>query len=909
MMLSELLPETKSEFDVTIEGLTDDSRAVRPGYVFCAVSGEAGDGRDYINDAVDRGAVAILCDPPGVEATVPVVAINDLRAQLGTLAGRVYGDPSTNIPVIAVTGTNGKTSFANLLAQALGSLGRKSGLVGTMGHGVPGMLKEPGLTTPPATDMQRRMKSLVDEDCQAIVLEASSHGLVQGRLEGLDVDTAVLTNISHDHLDYHLTFADYRLAKQRLFELASVKQAVVNVDDELGADIARNFSDRLKVFTFSQVDNAADVRLESVEFTDAGIQLALTVGDETVKAQTALFGGFNVENLMAVATTLTSMGISPADIGRSFESLTPVAGRMDIVAWAGKPTLIVDYAHTPDALEKALKAVREHFSDRHLCCVFGCGGDRDASKRPLMGEIAARYADRVIVTSDNPRSEDPAKIIEDILCGMSGSATESMVDREEAIRAAVTGADVDDVILVAGKGHETYQELATGRISFSDHDVIRSCFTPRNVILGLGGTGVSYARHLTERGEPFTVLSDSASDDNLTILRSIDNQAEVKAITEQALAGAEVAYVSPGVPLALPQLRSAKQAGLTLRGDVQMFGELANAPIVAITGTNGKSTVAQLVYELASAQQAGVFLGGNIGKPCLEVLDDSASLYVLEVSSYQLELATALKPRVAVVLNLSPDHLDRYDSQAQYYETKLALYRGCESAVVNREINPEVAAGTRVISFGPDAATGENEIGLAADGSITLGGRSIVSPADLVISGKHNLLNAQAALAIGMLLELNLDRMIDTLKTFRGLAHRSEVIAEIDGVSYINDSKATNIGAMVAAIEGESDGNNILLIAGGDSKGADFTGLGSTIAPFVKHVCLIGESAEEIAAALEDVSFEISGTLDVAIQAAGQRAGSGDVVLFAPGCASFDQFDNYRHRGDVFRSLVEESRS
>ena len=429
-----------------------------------------------------------------------------------------------------------------------------------------------------------------------------------------------------------------------------------------------------------------------------------------------------------------------------------------------------------------------------------------------------------------------------------------------------------------------------------------------NVILGLGETGLSYARYLAARGESFSVLDDAASPRRLEALKLIDSAAVIKPISSEALAGATCIYVSPGVPLALPELQGLS-SDVVLRGDIQMFGELATAPIVAITGTNGKSTVAQLVFELASAQQDHVVLAGNIGTPCLDVLDEAASLYVLEVSSYQLELATNLSPRVATVLNLSQDHLDRYESEDDYFRTKLTLYDDCDMAVINRDVAYKIPEGVRTIGFGIDAASGKDEFGINVAGDITFAGDVLVRADDLKISGRHNLLNVEAALAIGYLLELDLAGMVNTLRSFTGLPHRSEFVAEIDGVRYINDSKATNPGAMIAAVVGESSGRNIHLIAGGDGKDADFSHLGELVADHVKQVYLIGDAAGELQSSLQTVPSARCASLDQAVTAAKTNAGRGDVVLLSPGCASFDQFRDYKHRGDVFRSLVQEQTS
>jgi len=473
VMLRQLLPDMPVPA-VAIQGICEDSRRVKSGDLFCAVAGERTDGRDYIAAAIGNGAAAVLGEAPLPEMSnplVPMVAVEDLRSRMSEIAGRFYGHPSEALSVFAVTGTNGKTSFSQLLAQALSSASVKCGMIGTMGSGVPGALLDAGLTTPAAIDIQRKLREFVDSDCEAVVLEASSHGLVQGRLENVRVGTAVLTNITHDHLDYHRTFESYRKAKELLFHFDSVSNAVINLDDEFASDLAAGLGGGVRVIGYS-LTKETDVSLIQAAATARGVEVSISVHNDIVKAQLPLFGLFNVQNVLAVVATLVAMEWSALKIEASLKKLSPVAGRMDVQRRAGKPTIIVDYAHTPDALNKALAAVREHFPDHPVSCVFGCGGDRDGSKRSAMGLIASRFADRVVLTSDNPRSENPESIIDEIQAGMDSVDLLIIVDRGEAIREAINLASDSEVVLIAGKGNEDYQEQASGKVPFSDYAVI-----------------------------------------------------------------------------------------------------------------------------------------------------------------------------------------------------------------------------------------------------------------------------------------------------------------------------------------------------------------------------------------------------------------------------------------------------
>ena len=473
MMLRQLLPEMQVPA-IAIQGICEDSRRIKRGDLFCALAGELTDGRDHIEAAIANGAAAVLGEAPlpkMLNPLVPIIAVEGLGTRLSEIAARFYGNPSEALSVFAVTGTNGKTSFTQFLAQALSSTSVRCGMIGTMGSGVLGALMEPSLTTPAAIDVQRKLREFVDLGCEAVVLEASSHGLVQGRLKNVGVGTAVLTNITHDHLDYHGTFESYRKAKELLFHIDSVRNAVINLDDEFASDLVARLSGSVRVIGYS-VEKETDVSLIEAEATDSGFEVSVSVSGNIVKARLPLFGLFNVQNVLAVIATLVSMGWRASKIEASLKNLSPVLGRMDVFRRVGWPTIVVDYAHTPDALGKALSAAQEHFPEHHVSCVFGCGGDRDSLKRPIMGRVASRFADRVVLTSDNPRSENPESIIREIQAGVEGADLHVNADRAEAIREAIHLTSRNGIIVIAGKGHEDYQELASGRVPFSDYGVI-----------------------------------------------------------------------------------------------------------------------------------------------------------------------------------------------------------------------------------------------------------------------------------------------------------------------------------------------------------------------------------------------------------------------------------------------------
>jgi UDP-N-acetylmuramoyl-L-alanyl-D-glutamate--2,6-diaminopimelate ligase len=447
-----------------ISRLSSDSRRCAPGVAFLAYRGETADGRKHIGDAVARGAAAVLWEKEGFswrnEWRVPNAPVPALKEKTSELAHEFYGRPSESLWVCGVTGTNGKTSSSQWIAAALGA---KAGVIGTLGAGFPGALAPLPNTTPDAIEIQFLLKGFVDQGASAAAMEVSSHGLAQGRVNGVRFACALFTNLSHDHLDYHRTMAAYGEAKTRLFEMPGLGAAVLNLDDPFGLELARRLRGRVRTIGYS----LSGVRgADQYIVADDALNIRSSWG--IARATISQLGRFNVANALGVLGCLVANG-TPFDEGvRRLAALPPVPGRMQALGEA--PLVVIDYAHTPDALENVLAALRPVAVKRggRLAVVFGAGGDRDATKRPLMGAIAARLADRVLITSDNPRSEDPLEIIEAIRAGAPHCEFE--VDRAAAIAGMVAAADANDVILIAGKGHENYQEIAGRRLHFSDEE-------------------------------------------------------------------------------------------------------------------------------------------------------------------------------------------------------------------------------------------------------------------------------------------------------------------------------------------------------------------------------------------------------------------------------------------------------
>ena len=458
-----------------VERITSDSRRIEPGVAFAAYPGTKEDGRAYIDDAVKRGAGAVFWEA-GKFAwdrrwNVANVAVDGLRDKLGAIANVVYGKPSRALSVVGVTGTNGKTSCAHWIAQAADVCGRRAAVIGTLGVGKVGALVSSQQTTPDVCTVHETLAQFRDGGVVIVAMEVSSHGLDQGRVNGVAFDVAMFTNLSRDHLDYHETMVAYGHAKARLFAWPGLRSAIVNADDPFGQgliDAARSRGQRVVTYGFSN----ADVAATGITMAGGGIVLSVVTPWGRGVVETKVVGEFNAHNLLGVLAVLVESGIRFDEALDSLSALTPPAGRMQRLGGDGKPLVVVDYAHTPDALEKVLLALRPAVMPAHeLIAVFGCGGDRDKGKRPQMGQIAATRADRVVVTSDNPRSEDPSEIASAIVHGIRQTAMRRYrveIDRAAAIRSAIADAHVGDVVLIAGKGHETYQEMSGRRVPFSD---------------------------------------------------------------------------------------------------------------------------------------------------------------------------------------------------------------------------------------------------------------------------------------------------------------------------------------------------------------------------------------------------------------------------------------------------------
>jgi len=487
-----VLPEVLMQVSVT--GLSLDSRHIKPGDVFVAIPGFAQDGRKYIAQAFENGAVAVLAEADAEQALpiiedLRVILIADLRQQLSEISGRFFGEPSDQMALIGITGTNGKTTCSHLLAQLFSLVDGSVGVVGTLGCGVVTMgesvLKDTGMTTPDAIAIQALLAGYVDDGLGRVVMEVSSHSLDQSRVKALAFQTAVFTNLSRDHLDYHGDLVSYAGAKMQLFAMPGLMNAVINVDDPIGAEIATKLPPSVNLCGYSLLNSNASIYADDVIFSVSGIRARIHTPWGSGELISQLLGQFNLQNLLAVIGSACLQGLALDEVLKVVPRLQSVSGRMELFlpdvdsSSDSGPRVVVDFAHTPDALKSVLETLREH-CEGSLWCVFGCGGDRDRGKRSQMGNIASQLADRIVVTSDNPRNENPEGIIEEICSGITNRTDyEIYVDRKEAIYFAVQSAADKDIVLVAGKGHESYQLIGAKNLPFSDQTQVRLALRQR----------------------------------------------------------------------------------------------------------------------------------------------------------------------------------------------------------------------------------------------------------------------------------------------------------------------------------------------------------------------------------------------------------------------------------------------
>ncbi|TAM83733.1 MAG: bifunctional UDP-N-acetylmuramoyl-L-alanyl-D-glutamate--2,6-diaminopimelate ligase MurE/UDP-N-acetylmuramoyl-tripeptide--D-alanyl-D-alanine ligase MurF, partial [Candidimonas sp.] len=793
-----------------------DSRGVTPGDVFVACPGHATDGRRYLNDAVDRGAAAIVMLDGwsgGAPSAVPVLAVVGLTSLLGEIADAWYGQPSAHLLVIAVTGTNGKTSTVQWLAAALNAHAVPCGVIGTLGvTQVDGATLAGVLTTPDVLSVHRSLAALLVGGAVAVAVEASSIGLDQGRLDGVRIAVAGFTNLTRDHLDYHGTIEKYRDAKFSLFARPELRIAVVNVDDAAGRDLLVRFP-ALRVLRYSMDrGRECDIRAVDIETGAYGVIFNLMLRGATAQVVTRQHGLHNVSNFLLVAGVLHHLGWDLARIAGALAALPPVPGRLETIApravrSRGAVLVVVDYAHTPDALDRALVAMREVAVARRgrLICVFGCGGDRDAGKRPIMGQIAGRLADRVVLTDDNPRSEEPRAIIEQIAAGMSLPPTIEP-DRAAAILATLWGVADEDVVLLAGKGHETYQEFRGGRVPFDDRQWAGFALTWR-----YGGRGVSVDSRSIQPGQWFIALAGEKFDGH-------DYLAQV------ASAGACAAVVARADPaVAIPQFVLGDTRVALARIGAAWRG-CHDLPVIAVTGSNGKTTTKEMIAAILRAwlgAPAVLATQGNmnndIGVPLMLLrLANGHRAAVFELGMNhpgEIEvLAGMARPTVALVNNAQREHqefMHTVEAVARENGSVISALPASGIAVfpgddIYASLWRGLAGERAVARFGLAAAceVHAEAIHVGASGTscrlVTPWGDTALS---LAVPGLHNLRNALAAAACAGMVGAPLEAMTRGLAGFTPVHGRMMPRLLDDGLQLIDDTYNANPDSVRAAVD------------------------------------------------------------------------------------------------------------
>jgi murE/murF fusion protein len=849
--------------------LSQDSRAIRPGDVFLACAGQRSDGRLHIRQAIEQGAVAVVYEADAGSAIdadtvralltarqVPGLAVSGLKAALGMLASAWYGHPSHELAVIAVTGTNGKTSCTQWIATALSAGGIRCGVIGTLGTRMTGGAHlATGLTTPDAVLLHRTLADMRAQGAAAVAIEASSIGIVEGRLDGLKLRAAAFTNLSRDHLDYHGDMAAYAAAKRRLFAWPGIDSVVINQDDPVGEAIllgmAQTDPDVAAVgFSLREQDSTslaphATLRAVDLNASSQGMVFTLVAPEGSAQVATHLLGEHNVANLLLVAGVLRAFGWSLQRVASALNGAQAAPGRLEPVSTdPAMPMVVVDYAHTPDALQRALEALAPLARARQgqRVCVFGCGGDRDPGKRPIMARIAQDNADRLIITSDNPRSESPQRIIEEILGGLSAATPAVTVeaDRALAIRTAILSAAPGDVILIAGKGHETYQEIAGERHPFSDlsearrvladyprpapHKEVMSSIAEAARIMG----GVLHQAEGLDANRGFSAVNTdtrSTRAGDLFFALKGDHFDGHDYVAAAARAGAAAAVVKHPVPDApgLPQIvvkdtrRALGRLGANHRARFAV-------PLIAVTGSNGKTTTKEMISAILAAwhgEPGRLATAGNlnndIGVP-LTLLRLSAAhrSAVVELGMNhpgEIDgLAAMAAPQVALVTNAQREHQEFMHSvEAVARENGAVISRLPVDGVAvypadddHAPVWDELAGTRRRLRFGLDTRAEVYPTELVRD---AFAARFVLnSPAgtvaiDLPAAGLHNVRNALAAAACALAIEVPLAVIATGLAHFAPVKGRMQRQTLPGGELLIDDTYNANPDSVRAAID------------------------------------------------------------------------------------------------------------
>ncbi len=851
-----------------------DSRQVTRGDVFFACPGRSTDGRRYIEQAVAQGAAAIVMQP-GSEPfalpapSIPLIKVEGLSALLGAIAHHWYGEPSQAMSVMAVTGTNGKTTTVQWLAAALNAEGVSCGTIGTLGVTLPDGSNLGGmLTTPDVLAMHRSLAAIRDAGASVAAIEASSIGIEQGRLDHVCIKVAGFTNLTHDHLDYHGTIQNYKAAKFALFNWPGLHRAIINTDDPAGLELAESLAAHDPVTYSLDPGRAATILGGQIQAGTQGLIFNLSMPDGVAQVVTRQIGLHNVSNLLLVAGMLRELGWSLARIARVLAALRSVEGRLQTVESAqggdasiDAPLVVVDYAHTPDALERALVALREVAQVRggRLVCLFGCGGSRDRSKRPVMGRIAGERADHVVLTNDNPRAEDPWTIAAEIMAGM-GIAPVVQLDRAQAVLQAIWQADVNDVVLLAGKGHETYQETHGVRVAFDDREWARFALTWRRA------PAVSTDSRTIASHQIFVALKGDAFDGH-DYLPSVAAAGAVAAVVEHRRTDVALTQFELGdTHAALIKMATAWRRCFAV-------------PAIAVTGSNGKTTTKEMLAAIlrawvgdAHALSTAGNLNNEIGVP-LTLLRLSAQhrAAVFELGMNHpgeiAVLAEMAQPTVALINNAQREHqefMHTVEAVARENGAVLAALPLDGSAVfpgddTYTDLWRQLAGAREVMLFGFDAGFDVYADQVRAEPTRTL--CQLHTPAGsgpLALSspGVHNLRNALAAAACACAAGAPFDAIVQGLTAFNPVAGRMQPHKLADGFELIDDTYNANPDSVRAAIDvlAQLEGRKVLVLGDMGEVGADGPAMHAEVGAYAKErgiedLLTFGPAARHCAAA------------------------------------------------------------
>jgi len=854
-----------------INGITDDSRKVKSGYLFVAIKGLRVDGHKFIPQAIKKGARVVVGEENLQLSGVTYIKVDNSRRTLSLLASAWHRNPSQKLKIIGVTGTDGKTTTANLIYWILKKAGKKVGLVSTVSAKIGDRQYDTGfhVTNPEPLALYEFLAKMVEENCEYAVLEVTSHGLDQERVAGIKFDIGVLTNITHEHLDYHKTFRAYRRAKLKLFQNAKI--AILNKDDENSNWIKKNIDSKV---IFYQKDSLAKQRFPEP---------------------------YNQENATAAIMVARLLKVPQKDIARALESFPGVEGRLQEVKNRRGIKIIIDYAHTPNGLKSVLAALSKK-KEGKLIALIACEGERDRKKRPMMAEIAGQLVDTTILNAIDIRSEKAQDIVSDMEVGIKKTKGKyfKITDRGKAIDFAINRlAQKADTVVVCGKGHEKGMAYAGDERPWSDLEVINRVLKEKKkvAVLGLGLEGKDLVKFLLKKKLEVTVLDEKPESElDFTGI----NKEKIFVISGQDylthLKKFNIVFRSPGVYRYKKELIAAEKDGVEISSAVKLFFRECPAKIIGVTGTKGKGTTSTLIYEILKESGKDVYLAGNIGKPYLELLPKltSKSWVIMELSSFQL-IDLDKSPHIAVVLNITSDHMDWHKDQKEYVEAKkniVKFQKPEDYAAINK-------AYKTPLGFAKATKAQKHFF------------TKFKTSRKILLRGEHNLENIAAAISASKLAGANKKVIQKIVFNFKGLEHRLELVKKVNDVTFYNDSFATGPQPTLAALASFQE--PITVILGGFDKGLEYKKLAGYMAKTknVGTAILIGDLAPKIERELKKAGYKgglvnlDKSPMQKIVQTANEKTPKGGVVILSPAAASFDMFKDYKERGLKFKQAVE----